>query len=536
MRMILGAFALLMIRALRQGCGSCNGLATGVARVMLSVSDQGAFPPCPAPFNLAAHVLARAHDLADKTALQIVDPNQTESWTYSRLEAAVRGCGTGLLRLGLNPGDRILMRLGNTADFPVLYLGAIAAGLVPVPTFAQLTAPEISRMAAIIAPALIVGDHVALPDPLPCPVLSAPALAEMFTLPPCNWALGDPDRLAYIIFTSGSSGLPKAVCHAHRAIWARRMMHQDWYGLLQTDRLMHAGAFNWTFTLGTGLLDPWTAGATALIPGPAVTPLDLPALMRRYAVTIFAAAPGVYRQILRQPVPPLAHLRHGLSAGEKLPGSVRAAWTNSTGTRIHEAFGMSECSTFISSSPSRPAPTDSIGYPQPGRRLAVLGPEGPVPRGAAGVLAVDAADPGLFLGYMNDHSYDVGTDAWFLTGDTVSMGEDDAITYIGREDDMMTAGGFRVSPIEIETVVLAHPAVRECAVRQVEVKPGTSVISCFYVASKPIDKADLFEFAAQNLARYKCPRQYIELPELPRGPNNKLLRRALRAPIPQEGT
>ena len=106
---------------------------------MLSLFDQGAPAPCPAPFNMAAHVLARAGELADKIALSVIGGAQTESWTYAELEAAVRGTATGLLREGLSPGDIVLMRLGNTPDFPVAYLGAIAAGLVPVPTSSQLT-------------------------------------------------------------------------------------------------------------------------------------------------------------------------------------------------------------------------------------------------------------------------------------------------------------------------------------------------------------------------------------------------------------
>ena len=104
--------------------------------------------------------------------------------------------------------------------------------------------------------------------------------------------MGDPDRPGYIIYTSGTSGQPRAVTHAHRAIWARRMMWEGWYGLTENDRLLHAGAFNWTYTLGTGLLDPWTRGATALIPGKGVTPDTLGLLMQQHDATIFAAAPG----------------------------------------------------------------------------------------------------------------------------------------------------------------------------------------------------------------------------------------------------
>lgn len=500
---------------------------------MLSIDDQGPWPPCPAPFNLAAHVLRCASLTPDKSALQLVRPTGAERWSYARLEAAARGCGTGLLARGLQPGDRVLMRLGNTPDFPVLFLGAIAAGLVPVPTSAQLTGPEITRMAAVVAPALIVAaEGVALPDPLPCPVLPAAELAGMERLAPCDFALGDPDRLAYIIFTSGTSGRAQAVAHAHRAIWARGMMFTGWYDLAEDDRLLHAGAFNWTYTLGTGLMDPWTVGATALIPAPGVDPAQLPLLMKRFDATIFAAAPGVYRQLLKFPVPPLPRLRHGLSAGEKLPEDIRAAWTAATGRAVYEALGMSECSTFISGSPARPAPGVSTGFAQPGRRVAVLDDDGtPVPRGTPGTLAVDARDPGLFLNYVNDPEETAARfrGGWFVTGDTVVMAEDGAVTYLGRDDDMMNAGGFRVSPLEVESAMATHPGITDCAATEVQVKPGTSVIACFYCGPQDIDEKALSDFAAERLARYKQPRMFVRLDHLPRGANNKLQRRALRA-------
>ncbi len=486
-----------------------------------------AFPPCPAPFNLAAHVLAKGATLPDKPALQIVRPTGAERWSYQRLIAAVRGCGTGLLALGLQPGDRILMRLGNTPEFPVLFLGAIAAGLVPVPTSSQLTGPEVTAMAARISPALIVADDgIALPDPLPCPVMPAADLADMARLAPCAWDMGAPDRLAYIVFTSGSSGRPQAVAHAHRAVWARGMMHQGWEGLTEADRMLHAGAFNWTYTLGTGLMDPWTLGATALIPGAGVTPAQLPLLLKRFDATIFAAAPGVIRQMLRAPIPPLPRLRHGLSAGETLPAALRQAWVEATGTDLHEALGMSECSTFISGAPDRPAPDGTTGYPQPGRHIAILGDAGEVPPGTPGILAIRADDPGLMLGYLPNPVPLQG--GWFLTGDLVQMQANGALTYLGRNDDMMNAGGYRVSPLEVEAALLQHPTLTDVAVTEAEIRPGTRIIACFYCAETPPD--DLEAFAAARLARYKQPRAYVRLDHLPRNANGKIKRRALVLP------
>lgn len=497
---------------------------------MNSVHTGPHFPPCPAPFNLAAHVLARAGTLAEKTALQIVRPTGAEIWSYARLEMAVRGTATGLLRLGLAPGARVLLRLGNTPEFPVAFLGAIAAGLVPVPTSAQLTRVEITKMAMGLRPDLVIaGEGVALPDHL-ARVISEADLRGFETLPAADYAMGDPERLAYMIYTSGTSGNPRAVMHAHRAIWARQMMMDGWYGLTETDRVLHAGAFNWTYTLGTGLMDPWTMGATALIPGAGVEPQLLPRLLKQFDATIFAAAPGVYRQILKHHAKIDApHLRHGLSAGEALPDTLRTAWNEASGTKIYEALGMSECSTFISSSPDHPAPDGVMGYPQNGRRIAVLGPDGaPVARGEAGNLAVHQSDPGLFLGYDGapDETAAKFHGDWFLTGDTVSMAQDGAIRYLGRDDDMMNAGGFRVSPIEVESALATVENAGDLAAIELRVKADTTVIACVYTGTA--DEAMMRAQAEATLARYKQPRAYLHADTLPRNANGKLNRRALR--------
>ncbi|MFD0987929.1 class I adenylate-forming enzyme family protein [Methyloligella solikamskensis] len=498
---------------------------------MDAIFDRGAPPPCPAPFNLAAYVLHHARDLGDKTALAVISPSAADRWSYQRLEAAVLGTARGFVAEGLQPGDRLLMRLGNSVEFPLTFLAALAADIIPVPTSAQLTASEVAKIITEVAPKLIVAeDGVAVPENAPCPVLPAEALTEMNGLEPAEYAMGDPERPGYIIYTSGTSGQPRAVTHAHRAIWARRMMWEGWYGLEESDRLLHAGAFNWTYTLGTGLLDPWTRGATALILDSGVTPDQLGALMKDHEATLFAAAPGVYRKLLRTPLPALPALRHGLSAGEKMPDGIRSHWEEATGTPIHEAFGMSECSTFVSSSPAHPAPTGTLGYPQKGRRVAVLGEDGPVNFGEPGVLAVSRRDPGLMLGYWGEaeETAERFSGEWFLTGDHVSLAKDGAVTYLGRTDDMINAGGIRVSPIEIESVLNAHPDIAESAAAEVEVKADTTVIAAFYVSSGEIDQDALQAYASEKLAAYKVPRIYVRLDALPKSANGKLARKLLR--------
>ncbi|WP_137700507.1 class I adenylate-forming enzyme family protein [Marimonas lutisalis] len=500
---------------------------------MHSVYDEGPFAPCPAPFNFTAHVLGRADALPDKIALAVLGPARAERWSYARLQAAVRGTGTGLLRAGLRTGDIVLMRLGNTVEFPIAYLGAIAVGCVPVPTSSQLTEREVAAMIDTLRPAaILLGDGVACPADPGVPVIGQDELEAMRDLEPCAWQIGDPDRLAYIIFTSGTSGKPRAVMHAHRAIWARHMMHDGWYGLTEADRLCHAGAFNWTYTLGTGLMDPWSVGATALIPAPGTAPETLPLLLKRHDATIFAAAPGVYRKILnRNAQLDLPKLRHGLSAGEKLSEALRAAWNTASGTMLYEAFGMSECSTFISASPDTPARPGTLGRPQKGRRVAIVDDAGqPVEMGADGTIAVSSRDPGLMLGYLGaeDETRARFRGEWFLTGDHGAMGPDFMIEYHARVDDMMNAGGYRVSPLEVEAALHDFPGLADIAVTDVEVKADARVIAAFYTAPAPLDEAALAAYAGERLARYKQPRLFLHVAELPRNPNGKLQRQALK--------
>ena len=479
-------------------------------------------------FNMAAHVLQKGLDCADKIALEVVGA-APETMQFGHLRQAVLGTARGLIEAGLTPGDRVLMRLGNTPDFPIAYLGALAAGLVPAPTSAALTEPEVARILDELNPRLILHDPtVACPEDGRIVPLSD--LRQMRALPPAEFHMGDPERPGYIIYTSGTSGKPRAVQHAHRAILARQMMFEGWYGLRPDDRLMHAGAFNWTYTLGTGLMDPWTIGASALIPTPGTDPADLPGLLAAHDITLFAAAPGIYRRLLRGTVPALPKLRHGLSAGEKMPDATRNAWTAATGTAVFEAFGMSEISTFISGSPSEPSAKGALGKPQPGRKVALIGENGSVPAGTPGTIAVHRTDPGLMLGYLNapEETKARFDGDWFLTGDQGVADPDGQITYLGRADDMMNAGGVRVSPIEVEDVLNVFPGVTGSACVELEVKSGTHVIVAFYTSQIEIDPSQFAEHVAAHLARYKQPRIYQRIDALPLGANGKILRRRLK--------
>ena len=268
---------------------------------MRSIYRNGDNPRCPAPFNLAAFALSFADVTPNKAALVMINSqNVTETWSYKALRIAVLSTAYGFLKQGLCPKDYILLHLGNTVEFPIAYLAAIAVDLVPVPASSQMTEREVEAIIATIQPkAILTSSETHCPEQTNAVQISNTELKEMQEEPLADFIYGYPNRLAYIVFSSGTSATPNTVMHAHRAIWARQMKVIDWCQLRSNDRLLRAGEFNWTFTLGTGLLDPWSIGATALVPELGSCFEDIPDLLEKYDVSLFAAAHEIYRKILK---------------------------------------------------------------------------------------------------------------------------------------------------------------------------------------------------------------------------------------------
>ncbi|MDT8343818.1 MAG: AMP-binding protein [Thermohalobaculum sp.] len=514
-----------------------------------SLFDLGPPRPCPARFNMAAHVLAHAARTPDKLALRVLRDATgavAEAWSYADLDRAIRATAQGLREAGLARGDRVALRLGNVSDFPILFFGTIAAGGIAVPTSSQLTPGEFGRLVDDMAPRFAaVSAELGVELPAGVTPLPPPAWAELRTARPGEIADTAADDPAFLIYTSGTSGRPRGVLHAQRAADARRMMWDGWYGLTAADTVLHAGAFNWTYTLGAGLTDPWAAGAATLIYAGPRDAQVWPRLVRAHGATIFAAVPGVYRQMLRGGgigAADFATLRHGLTAGERMPEAVADDWRAATGKPLFEALGMSEISTYISSSPTVPPRPGRSGRPQAGRRIAIL-PEdrdsdAPVAVGAPGLLAVSRRDPGLMLGYWHDPAATLGAmrGEWFLTGDRAAMDADGYITYLGRADEVMNALGYRVAPQEVEEAIARHPAVADVAVAELPVRADLTLVAAFVVPKGNWPgEAALAAHSAATLAPYKAPKLWIEVEALPRSPNGKLQRRALVAAHRRDG-
>lgn len=507
----------------------------------------------PDTLNLAAYCLAHgARETPHKDALVVVDDAEhgtaRERWSYEALEDAVLRIGAGLQDLDFSPGDRLLIRLDNTSTFPLLFLGAVAAGLIALPASSQLTAEEAEFLLADSqAQGVALAQHLPRGDiPSGIRVLMEDEIRALVHHPRrIAYALTKANDPAYLLYTSGTTARPKGVLHAHRVGLGRAPMYQGWYGIGPDDRMLHAGAFNWTYTLGTGLIDPWANGATALIFAGEKRPEIWPSLIRATGATLFAAVPSLIRQILKYapggPIP-LGALRHALIAGEKPPEDLFVSWRARTGLELYEALGMSEVSTYISSSPTVPRRPGTAGKPQPTRRIAILpveGGEDELPRGTEGLIGVHRSDPGLMLGYWKrpQEEADVFRGDWFLGGDLGVMDADGYVAHMGRANDIMKALGYRVAPQEVEAALARMPGVAEVACAEVRVRADLSVIGA-YIVPQPnavLDPEAIKAFAHEHLAGYKCPREVIFVESLPRTANGKVKRNALKdvPPLPR---
>jgi acyl-coenzyme A synthetase/AMP-(fatty) acid ligase len=537
------------------------------------MSTATRFPPwtwhIPARFNAAVACTDAQLAAGDPARPAVIcDDERTGVQQLSFAELATRTSQFAQLlrQLGVGVEERILVRLPNCLEYPIVFLGAMKRGAVPVPTSILLTADEVlflardaGAVALVTTPdswnalrtelegvealqhVLLVGDGAG--DLAPAgrlrPHRLDRALSEISRWEaPHATAAEDP---AYLVYTSGTTGYPKGVLHAHRSLLGRQPASEYWFSFAPGggDRVLHAGKYNWTYVLGTGLMDPLYRGHTTIVYEGPPAPQVWPRLIARHGATIFIAVPTIYRQIVQKTAHGRADvpsLRHCMCAGEPLSGEVLAAWRERFGQHIYEGLGMSECSYYISQPRGMPIRPGSAGFPQPGHDVRLLDPRTlePVPTGAEGMICIPRRDPALLLRYWNREAEtaEAFRGDWFLTGDYARLDADGYLWFVGRRDDLINTFGYRVSPYEIERVIKDHPDVADCAAVGEEPEPGKVVVAA-YVIPRPesgLTAEAVRAYAGQHLASYKAPRIVYVVGDLPRTRNGKVLRRALRPP------
>jgi len=507
----------------------------------------------PAQLNLVQALFDRAEAAGHAQRALFRSDERTLSYEQARLEAN-RISNLLTQQLGLQPGQRVLLRGGNSVAMALAWLGVVQAGLVAVATMPLLRSRELIDIIAKAQPSAALCDAqlqdelktalVASPASVSMPLhvfnssdssdgtsLESLARAQSEVATPCPTDARD---IALLAFTSGTTGTPKAAVHTHADVlaacetWPRHVLRAT-----PDDTVMGSPPLAFTFGLGGLLIFPMWAGASVYFPSVPYTPEAMVQLMGRVGATICYTAPTFYRQMAPfAQTHGVGQLRLSVSAGEGLPDATRQLWKQASGLEMIDGIGATEMfHIFISSAPESVRP-GAIGTVVPGYQARIVDEAGAeVPRGQVGRLAVKGPTGCRYLDDARQRQY--VQDGWNFPGDAFSQDADGYFFYQARTDDMIITAGYNVAGPEVEAALMQHPAVAECGVvgRPDEAR-GMVVVA--YVVLRPGHARDaaqtktLQDHVKQTLAPYKYPREVVYVDQLPRTETGKLQRFALR--------
>ena len=512
------------------------------------------------PYNAAADFVDAnvARGLGDKIAFT----DTQRSLTYAQLQAYSCRLAAALKALDLRAENRVILLFHDTVDHPVAFWGAIRAGVIPIPVNTLLTAEQYaylfadSRAVAAIVAAALAPTLLSLRQCLPClrSIIVVGASAEekaalqdvLFFEDVLAGAQPTPftaatmsDEVAFWMYTSGSTGDPKAVRHVHTSLMATAtLMGQGIIGLREDDVVFSAAKLSFSYGLGNAVSFPMSVGASAVLLPDRPTPQAVLATLRRHRPTIFCGVPSLYAALLAHPdIGPGAgsdRLRLCISAGEALPAHLGERWRAVVGVDILDGIGSTEMlQTFLSNRPGD-VRYGSTGKPVPGYDVKIVDETGQdLPPGEIGELVVRGPSAGE--GYWNQRAKSRRTfvGEWTYTGDKYLRDEDGYYFYCGRTDDMFKVNGMWVSPFEVEAALASHEAVLEAAVVGKEdgdglVKPKAFIVlKNGYAADEQLFET-LRSHVKERAGPWKYPRWIDIRPDLPRTATGKIQRFKLR--------
>ncbi|MFW2568840.1 aldolase/citrate lyase family protein [Aliarcobacter butzleri] len=487
----------------------------------------------------------------------------TDEITYKELAKKSDQVANFFTGIGLEPRDRVLVCLKNSLAYPISFFGTMKAGIIAVPTSTLLSGSEVKYLAedsqarAIVLSSTMYENLVPylenldnlktivvagidsvenLKKPKDINVYALNQIFKTIDTTPNHYKSksGEP---AYLVYTSGTTGYPKGVLHSHRSLVGRKPATDYWFDFKENDRIMHSGKFNWTYVLGSALMDPLYNGHTVIAYEGANDATTWINLIKKHQCTIFIGVPTIYRQIIQKTdftLDDCPSLRYCMSAGEHLSDEMLGLWRERFKQDIYEAIGMSECSYYISHSKYNPIRPGSAGFPQPGHIVKLINPETLEEVGLEeeGMICIGEDDPGLFLEYwqLEEETAKSRHDGYFFTGDYARKDKDGYIWFIGRKDDIINTFGFRVSPHEIERVVKTHPLVADCVAFGLDIEKEKTLVAIAVVGHTELTKEqeeEILAFSQANLAKYKAPKRIFTMKDYPRTKNGKVLRKQL---------
>ncbi len=476
-----------------------------------------------------------AEGLASRAA--VVTPERT--YTYGELAALSDRAACGLRGLGVEPEQRVALLMHDGIGFAATFLGALKLGAVAVPLNTRLAARELHVILADCRARVILADpelatsldHIERATVVEFEALVRAAPAGAVTAEPVGR-----DAMAFWLYTSGTTGMPKAAVHCHRTLLTSHHYAKDVLAICPEDRVFATSKLFFGYALGNALALPLAARASCFLHAAwAEAPVVLDVL-RGYQPTIYFSVPTVYARLLRADLPPdaFSSVRRCLSAGERLPAEVYDGWRERFGVEILDGIGASETVFIFLSNHGGRSRAGSTGTVVEGSEVKLLDDAGrPVPDGQQGVLW--AKTPSTAAGYWQrlDHSRRTFVGEWFRTGDVYVRDAGGFYTHCGREDDFFKVAGQWVVPADVEAALMKHPAVLEAGVVGAEeasglVKPFVFVVPRDAAVDAAALQAELMRHAEKMLPSHQRPREILVVQELPRTATGKLQRFKLK--------
>ncbi len=520
--------------------------------------------------NFARDVVDRlpARDVA---LVELAREGTRREWSFGEVSERSARLAGALRARGVNGGDVVMTVIGNRPEWVLTMVACFRIGAVVLPCTEQLRAKDLRLRVAVAQPSLIVADvrnrgeleralasaerprdmdadmdgnvdtHAdAQADALPprprgISVLFVPD-EELFAAEPAPAVELEADDPCLITFTSGTAGEAKAVVHAQRYLAGQSLQAERWLGAKAGELVWCTAASGWSKSARNVFIAPWLSGAAALVHDARFDPAERLKLLARERVNVLCMAPTEYRVIAkRATLRPLADLRAMVSAGEALNAEVLRAWREATGVEIRDGYGQTETGQLTGIAADRRARPGSMGTALDGVRLEVLDGE---------LVVHPASVPTFFLGYLGDGVARAHDGTWTVedrrdggpwrTGDRVREGDDGYMYFEGRNDDVIVSAGYRIGPFEVESALVAHPAVAEAAAVAAPDEERGAVVRAVVVpraghAPTPELARELQEHVKRETAPYKYPRIVDFVEELPKTASGKVRRAALRA-------
>jgi acetyl-CoA synthetase len=486
---------------------------------------------------------------ASRSALALrILADRDESYSFAELSGSSSRVANGLRALGAKRGDRLLLMLGNVGPLWVTMLAAMKLGMIVIPATTLLTGADIADRLTRGGARFIVADAA---DIAKFESLADSVVRIAVGAPPKGWRSFDhlndasetfapegPTKAAdpmLLYFTSGTTARPKLVLHSHESYPVGHLSTMFGLGLKPGDRHLNISSPGWAKHAWSSFFAPWNAGAAILALNKRFEARATLDDLVAHGVTTFCAPPTVWRHLIQHDLTQWpVKIREANSAGEPLNpeviDQVRRAW----GLTLRDSYGQTETTMMVGNSPGQPVKSGSMGRPLPGYKIALADAEGR--KGDEGEICVEleARPLGLMRGYQDDEGRIVPLEGVFYrTGDVATRDAEGYLTYVGRADDVFKSSDYRLSPFELESVLIEHGGVAEAAVVPAPDPLRFTVPKAYVVLAQGFapDRAtalSIFQHLRERLAPFKRVRR-IEFSDLPKTISGKIRRVELRA-------